>query len=186
MYYQKKPVVIEAEQYSSQEPGPLIAEAITSTDAYVEASGALIIRTLEGNHIANPGDWIIKGVKGEFYPCKPDIFAMTYESVKSEGLSFSKAIAAMKEGHRVARAGWNGKGMWIAISGSKRALMKVVTESFWQKYRKPTSEELAKDPINELPFVMMWTATNEVLSGWLASQTDMLADDWMVLPEDAQ
>ena len=92
----------------------------------------------------------------------------------------------MKEGHRVARAGWNGKGMWIAISGSKRALMKVVTESFWQKYRKPTSEELAKDPINELPFVMMWTATNEVLSGWLASQTDMLADDWMVLPEDAQ
>lgn len=37
------------------------------------------IPTLEGDHIANIGDWIIKGVKGEFYPCKPDIFAATYD-----------------------------------------------------------------------------------------------------------
>lgn len=39
----------------------------------------LLIETLEGTHRANPGDWIIRGVKGEFYPCKPDIFAATYE-----------------------------------------------------------------------------------------------------------
>ena len=184
MYYQKKPVVIEAEQYSSQEPGPLIAEAITSTDAYVEASGALIIRTLEGNHIANPGDWIIKGVKGEFYPCKPDIFAMTYESVKSEGLSFSKAIAAMKEGHRVARAGWNGKGMWIAISGPNGP-REIAFENFWSKH----ASEYARNNGGSaavLPCIIMKTATGEILMGWLASQTDMLADDWMVLPEDAQ
>lgn len=185
MHYQKKPVVIEAEQVTAGMIGDLVSEAIAQGKARTTEQDEILIETLEGSMIARPGDWIIKGVKGEFYPCKPDIFAMTYESVKSEGISFSKAIEAMKDGHRVARSGWNGKGMWIAISGSKRALMKVVTESFWQKYRKPTSEELAKAPINELPFVMMWTATNEVLTGWLASQTDMLADDWMILPEDA-
>ena len=39
------------------------------------------IPTLEGTMIASPGDWIIKGVKGEFYPCKPDVFDITYEKV---------------------------------------------------------------------------------------------------------
>jgi hypothetical protein len=42
----------------------------------------LIISTLEGDLRASPGDWIIRGVKGEFYPCKPDIFAATYEPVE--------------------------------------------------------------------------------------------------------
>lgn len=41
----------------------------------------MIVKTLEGEMIARPGDWIIRGVKGEFYPCKPDIFADTYEAV---------------------------------------------------------------------------------------------------------
>ena len=44
-------------------------------------NGELNIHTLEGNMIASVGDWIIKGVKGEFYPCKPDIFENTYEEV---------------------------------------------------------------------------------------------------------
>jgi hypothetical protein len=45
-------------------------------------SGALIIHTLEGAMTASVGDWIIRGVKGEFYPCKPDIFEATYEPVE--------------------------------------------------------------------------------------------------------
>ena len=44
-------------------------------------TGTLLIPTLEGDHTANAGDWILKGVKGEFYSCKPDIFALTYEEV---------------------------------------------------------------------------------------------------------
>jgi len=44
-------------------------------------SGCLVIPTLEGEHLARPGDWIIRGVVGEFYPCKPDIFDDTYEEV---------------------------------------------------------------------------------------------------------
>lgn len=49
---------------------------------YISADGrAVVIRTLEGDMWAYPGDWIIRGVQGEFYPCKPDIFAATYEQV---------------------------------------------------------------------------------------------------------
>lgn len=54
------------------------------TNFYIDHSkveGGLVIKTLEGEHIANIGDYIIKGVKGEFYPCKPDIFAVTYDEV---------------------------------------------------------------------------------------------------------
>lgn len=60
--YRKKPVVIEAYQTDKE----------------------MIIHTLEGDHKANVGDYIITGVHGEQYPCKPDIFAETYEEVKSE------------------------------------------------------------------------------------------------------
>lgn len=45
--------------------------------------GGLVIKTLEGEHLANIGDYIIRGVHGEFYPCKPDIFRETYEEVEA-------------------------------------------------------------------------------------------------------
>lgn len=49
----------------------------------LKEEGTLLIRTLEGDHIASVGDYIIKGIKGEIYPCKPDIFEKTYEEVES-------------------------------------------------------------------------------------------------------
>ena len=82
--YRKKPVVIEAHQWNPRErPTALpdwLWDAIGMTpELFNENDGSIGIRTLEGTMIANPGDWIIKGVKGELYPCKPDIFAATYE-----------------------------------------------------------------------------------------------------------
>jgi len=85
MKYRKKPVVIEAIQFTGSESynrmatewGTPFEDGTTSNDL----DAWLTITTLEGGHKASPGDWIIKGVKGEFYPCKPDIFAMTYEAV---------------------------------------------------------------------------------------------------------
>ena len=77
--YRKKPVVIEAMQYTRN---GLQAEQVAKwcggeqTDEY-----GLVIATLEGRMRADYGDWIIKGIKGEFYPCKPDIFEQTYEKV---------------------------------------------------------------------------------------------------------
>jgi len=76
--YIKKPVVIEAIQFTGRNSAEIHEFC---GDKVLEPIGQeyLEIVTLEGNHIANPGDFIIKGVKGEFYPCKPDIFNLTYE-----------------------------------------------------------------------------------------------------------
>ena len=77
--FRKKPVTIEARQWSGSNAVDLLDWI---TPAARQEGSTLIIPTLEGDHEASLGDWIIKGVKGEFYPCKPDIFAATYEQVQ--------------------------------------------------------------------------------------------------------
>lgn len=84
MKYRKKPVVIEAEVYKQgMEDGWVITGQYF--DKYLEipipSFAKPAIKTLEGFHEITPGDYIITGVKGERYPCKPDIFEMTYELV---------------------------------------------------------------------------------------------------------
>ncbi len=90
--YRKKPVVIEAEQYLPGKTSPFLRRAKlvpidSDNDWECKTCGNKALEhmnclTLEGWHIVCPGDYVIKGVKGEFYPCKPDIFEMTYELVK--------------------------------------------------------------------------------------------------------
>ncbi len=95
--YRKKPIVIEAEQWlklGDVSEAPIIAyvpgERYKRMVPIVkECAGCGIgmprhgnCKTLEGFHIVCPGDWIIKGIKGEYYPCKPDIFGATYEAVE--------------------------------------------------------------------------------------------------------
>jgi hypothetical protein len=78
--YRKKPVIIEADQFlPSEAVGDMFIEWPIKID---EKGYYLTIPTLEGDHRADPGDWIITGVKREKYPCKPDIFAMTYDLVE--------------------------------------------------------------------------------------------------------
>lgn len=96
--YRKKPVMIEAVQFNGFErvddcfepmfdfnfspPGWIVdacAKAVHEEGSIDNDGESLFIRTLEGEHEARPGDWIIRGVKGELYPCKPDIFDLTYE-----------------------------------------------------------------------------------------------------------
>lgn len=84
MKFRKRPVIIEAVQWTRSKASKravlgFIGECPHSVSG---DSSELIIRTLEGNHLAVEGDWIIKGIKGEFYPCKPDIFAQTYEAIE--------------------------------------------------------------------------------------------------------
>lgn len=80
MKYRKKPVVIEAFKWMYDEVPQWWTEL---KDLKIEVqSGSVFIQTLEGTHEARPGDFIIQGVKGEVYPCKPDIFEMTYEVVE--------------------------------------------------------------------------------------------------------
>lgn len=78
--FRKIPVVIEAIQWLGHNFIE-IDKFVTCKHETYPAAGHVIIPTLEGDMIASEGDWIIKGVNGEFYPCKPDIFEKTYEPV---------------------------------------------------------------------------------------------------------
>ena len=72
MKFRKKPVVIEATQWFKDGDHEAVIRSM-------DFEGCGWIETLEGGHIVSPGDWIITGIKGEQYPCKPDIFEATYE-----------------------------------------------------------------------------------------------------------
>lgn len=80
MKYRKKPVVIEAVQLTVEN----VEEIVKFCEGNLKHHPltGCVIETLEGNMLASKGDFIIKGVQGEFYPCKPDIFKQTYEEVK--------------------------------------------------------------------------------------------------------
>lgn len=87
MKYRKKPVIIEAFQFTDDEPETLIElQEFMDRDVRVSYKNpenpVLKIETLEGVMDASIGDYIIKGVRGEFYPCKPDIFKATYEEAE--------------------------------------------------------------------------------------------------------
>lgn len=88
--FRKKPVVVDAVQFNGFEgtdwehlPPELssFAKEISALECVGNTTISITIKTLEGSMTANIGDWIIRGVKGEVYPCKPDIFKMTYDPI---------------------------------------------------------------------------------------------------------
>ena len=104
----------------------------------------------------------------------------TFEEAHREtsGLTFGMAIEAMKKGAKVARAGWNGKGMWIMlVPGTPVAVLRTGTP-----YAQALPDTLQ---LEILPHIDMWTTNAQgrraMLPGWLASQTDMLAEDWAIV-----
>jgi hypothetical protein len=94
-------------------------------------------------------------------------------------MSFGHAIVAMKAGHKVARAGWNGKGMWIALTPGSSFDATYAKDGHAAKHR--AFEVGADGQIDLLPHIDMRAADGTMVVGWLASQTDMLADDWMIV-----
>jgi len=82
--YRKKPVIIDAIQWTGKNTSAIRQFCPVAVRIYYDGRkiAYLLIPTLEGDHQANKNDWIIKGIKGEFYPCKPDIFEATYELVE--------------------------------------------------------------------------------------------------------
>lgn len=83
-FFRKKPVLVEAVLFTGSNHEVIHAWFRSFTDDFTkypwrDGQDRLIIPTLEGQHVASPGDMIIRGVAGEFYPCKPDIFDKTYE-----------------------------------------------------------------------------------------------------------
>ena len=97
-------------------------------------------------------------------------------------MNFGQALEALKDGHRVARTGWNGKGMWLALTPGS-----VIKAG---EARAGAALHLACGPADEPPpatirigaHIDMKAADGTLVIGWLASQTDMLAEDWELLP----
>lgn len=152
MKFRKKPVVIEAYQTDEE----------------------LDISTLEGVMHASKGDWIITGVNGEKYPCKPDIFEKTYEAVDGginvihdKNLTFSQAIELMKKGMQLQRVGWNGKNQYIELAKNI---------SYTNAHGEVVNAQHDAIGNQAIAFV----GTSGVQLGWLASQADMLAEDWQI------
>jgi len=106
----------------------------------------------------------------------PEAFEDGYNRTDLEptGLTFGEAIIELKTGGKVARQGWNGKGMYLVLMpGYPEVEANIMTSS---KHNIPAGSLIT---IN--PYIAMKTATGEIQPGWLASQTDMLADDWQIV-----
>ncbi len=105
-----------------------------------------------------------------------DVFDRAYRGVG--GMTFGLALEALKLGKKVARAGWNGKGMWLSLSGD--GVREIPAGAFWSDNNAEYAAEQG-GAAKVLPCITMKTATGEILMGWLASQSDMLAADWEIV-----
>ena len=99
-----------------------------------------------------------------------------------DGMTFGDAIEAMKRGKKVARRGWNGKGMWLCVPLTNGPA-KIPYYNFWGKHNVEYAHQNG-GTAKVMPYVTMKAADGSIVMGWLASQTDMLADDWVVLEDN--
>jgi hypothetical protein len=96
-------------------------------------------------------------------------------------MNFGEAIQAAKEGKKIQRQGWNGKDMWVVLM-PKLDLPPFSSQEHGAKVNDRTAKHIGPDtPLHSLPYFAMWTADKKWLPGWLASQTDMLAEDWQIV-----
>ena len=111
------------------------------------------------------------------------VFERAYKA--TDGMTFGMALEALKKGFKVARKGWNGKGMWLSLSGDglggEAPLVRYVDQDkFWSKNNSDFAVEQG-GCAKVLPCITMKTADDCILMGWLASQTDMLSEDWEIV-----
>jgi hypothetical protein len=96
-------------------------------------------------------------------------------------MTFGEAIEALKTGSKVARIGWNGKGMWVVLM-PKLSLPPHSSQEPGAKVNDRTAKHIGVDtPLESQPYIAMWTAQSQWQPGWLASQADMLANDWKIV-----
>ena len=143
----------------------------------------VVISTLQGDSLASVGDLIIKGENGDFYTCKPDIFAKTYdvETIDSPDFafthSFSWALEMMKKGHKIHRSGWNGKGMFAVLQkGYPQGI----------PCNKQTAEAwgLNEGDLFKVEPYMQLKMVNGSHSMWVPSVNDCLSNDWAIVVTD--
>lgn len=131
------------------------------------------IVTLEGDMRFAPGDWIIRGVAGEYYPCRDDIFQATYREAHDTdpNSDFSLALIWCRAGARIYRRGWNGKNMFVVYQAG-------YPDGIGINANTAEATGIKQGTICRFsPYLMMRTADGSFVP-WVASQTDLLADDW--------
>ena len=191
--FKKKPVEIEAIQYTGKNDfeigkwsNDLVYPSPVLEPSENNPSGSYLqIKTLEGVMTAIVGDWIIKGVKGEFYPCKPYIFEITYEDISMKEVApdnddwksnrnFSDALRFLKLGEKMSRSGWNGKGMYVFY---RKGIENVPISN------EITANELGK-AIGETMTIKphFWIKNVDgTYSNWVPSINDLLSEDWEIV-----
>jgi hypothetical protein len=109
-----------------------------------------------------------------------DVFESAYKVIT--GMTFGQAIEAAKAGSKIARSGWNGKNMFVVYMPAMD-LAAYNDQTQQRRVNDRTAKFVGADKaLHILPYFAMYTATGEWLPGWLASQTDMLAEDWTIVP----
>ena len=90
--------------------------------------------------------------------------------------TFGAAIEALKQGKKVTRAGWNGKGMFLWLKPATTISVDICQDSLLKAFVRANGGQM-----EALGTICMKTADNKILTGWLASQTDMLSEDWCII-----
>ncbi|CAL9992373.1 hypothetical protein VPHK567_0351 [Vibrio phage K567] len=96
-------------------------------------------------------------------------------------MDFGKALEALKSGQKVARAGWNGQGMFIVLM-PELYLPSFNTQDTFKKVNDRTAKHIGKDtPLDSQPYIAMFTSDEKWQPGWVASQADLLSEDWAIV-----
>ena len=99
-------------------------------------------------------------------------------------MRFGEALAHARKGRKIARHGWNGKNMYVYMT--KGRLLPVDAWEVWMPSQELTEIEKEKGFVNIMPHLDMKSAQDTRIIGWLASQTDMLSDDWYVVDDEEE
>lgn len=154
---------------------------------FFKDQGEMYIKTLEGDHHASVGDIIIRGVNGELYPCKPEIFEKTYNILTDEATTsarepidtefvhdFSWALWQMKHGKKIHRSGWNGKGMFAVLQkGYPQGI--PCNKQTAEAWGINEGDLFRCEPYMQLKMV------NGSHSMWVPSVNDCLSNDWAIV-----
>ena len=187
MKFIKKRVVIEAVHWNGikvSETPEWILEALNS-GVLVRFGDKVQVRTLEGVMTASPGDYIIRGVDGELYPCKPDIFEKTYEKVEegkeSENLNFGEVIEILKQGGLVRRKGWNGKGLFVIKQVPAHIESDVIPRM--QSLPQSAKDRILKGKgfVDYTSQCLIYNENTGRADSWVPSVSDIFAEDWEVV-----
>ena len=195
MKYRKKPVVIEAIRLTTDN-FDVVCDFMGGTpvpkhnpDFGIDENGntnepylGVYIETLEGKMLANYGDYIIKGVNGEFYPCKPDIFEKTYDKADDSSVrGFGDAIEVLKQGGTVRRSGWNGKGLMVFKQVPAHIESDIIPKM--QSLSQSAKDLIlrSKGFIDYTSQCLIYNENNGRADSWVPSISDVFAEDWEIV-----